>query len=137
MIDFQDDGHGGHLEFPIGTVLTIFDLQVVPIFPTKSIGLSFQEKTLSFIFYFYPGGHLIDWRRTILVESHTGNIPVAQGRKRNYHLRRQLVQCGLLKPRQLSKNFHPILIIHVFTSKRPVCQNLSNRVYSFAVLHSL
>ena len=26
-IDFQDGSHGGHLGFPIGTVLPIFDLQ--------------------------------------------------------------------------------------------------------------
>ena len=25
-IDFQDGGHGGHLGFPIGTILAIFDL---------------------------------------------------------------------------------------------------------------
>ena len=41
-IDFQDDGHGGHLGFLIGTMLTIFDLQVALIFP--SIGLWVQEK---------------------------------------------------------------------------------------------
>ena len=31
-IDFRD---GGHLEFPIGTILAIFDLQVTPILLTK------------------------------------------------------------------------------------------------------
>ena len=31
-IDFQD---GGHLGFPIGTILAIFDLQVTPLVPTK------------------------------------------------------------------------------------------------------
>ena len=31
-IDFQD---GGHLGFPIGTILAIFDLQVIPMLPTK------------------------------------------------------------------------------------------------------
>ena len=30
-IDFQD----GHLGFPIGTILAIFDVQVTPMFPTK------------------------------------------------------------------------------------------------------
>ena len=34
-IDFQDCGHGGHLEFPIGTILTIFDVQVTSMLPTK------------------------------------------------------------------------------------------------------
>ena len=34
-IDFQDGRHGGHLGFPIGTILAIFDLQVTPMFPTK------------------------------------------------------------------------------------------------------
>ena len=31
-IDFQD---GGHLGFPIGTILSIFDLQVTPMLPSK------------------------------------------------------------------------------------------------------
>ena len=30
-IDFQDGGHGGHLGFPIGTILAIFVLQVIPL----------------------------------------------------------------------------------------------------------
>ena len=34
-IDFQDGHHGGHLGFPIGTILTSFDLQVTPMLPTK------------------------------------------------------------------------------------------------------
>ena len=34
-IDFQDGGHGGHLGFPIETILAIFDLQVTPMLPTK------------------------------------------------------------------------------------------------------
>ena len=34
-IDFQDGGHGGHLGFPIGTILGIFDLQVIPMLPSK------------------------------------------------------------------------------------------------------
>ena len=34
-IDFQDSCHGGHLGYPIGTILAIFDLQVTPMFPTK------------------------------------------------------------------------------------------------------
>ena len=33
-IDFQDGHHGGHLEFPIGTIYSIFDLQVTPMLPT-------------------------------------------------------------------------------------------------------
>ena len=37
-IDFQDGGHGGHLGFPIGMILAIFDLQVTLILPTESIG---------------------------------------------------------------------------------------------------
>ena len=31
-IDFQD---GGHLGFPIGTTLAVFDLQVTPMLPSK------------------------------------------------------------------------------------------------------
>ena len=34
-IDFQDGGHGGHLGFPIGMILTIFNLQVTPMPATK------------------------------------------------------------------------------------------------------
>ena len=34
-INFQNGGHGGHLGFPIGTILAIFVLQVTPMFPTK------------------------------------------------------------------------------------------------------
>ena len=34
-IDFQDGGHGGHLRFPIGTILAIFDLQVTLMLASK------------------------------------------------------------------------------------------------------
>ena len=34
-IDFQDGSHGGHLGFPIGTILAIFDLQVTLMLPSK------------------------------------------------------------------------------------------------------
>ena len=34
-IDFQDGGHGGHLGFPIETILATFDLQITLILPTK------------------------------------------------------------------------------------------------------
>ena len=34
-IDFQDGCHGGHLGFPISTILAIFDLQVTPMLPSK------------------------------------------------------------------------------------------------------
>ena len=34
-IEFQDGGHGGHLGFPIRTILATFDLQVTPMLPTK------------------------------------------------------------------------------------------------------
>ena len=30
-IDFQDGGHGDHLGFPIGTILDIFNLLIVPM----------------------------------------------------------------------------------------------------------
>ena len=33
-IDFQDGCHGGHLGFLIGTILAIFDLQVILMLPT-------------------------------------------------------------------------------------------------------
>ena len=32
---FSNGGHGGHLGFPIGTILAIFDLQVTLMLPTK------------------------------------------------------------------------------------------------------
>ena len=34
-IDFQDGGHGGHLGFPIGTILATVDLQITLILRTK------------------------------------------------------------------------------------------------------
>ena len=34
-IVIQDDDCGGHLGFPIGTILTIFDQQVIPMLSTK------------------------------------------------------------------------------------------------------
>ena len=34
-IDFQDGHHGGHLGFPIGTILATFDLQVTLMLPSK------------------------------------------------------------------------------------------------------
>ena len=34
-IDFQDGCHGGHLGFPIGMILPIFDQQVTPMLPSK------------------------------------------------------------------------------------------------------
>ena len=34
-IDFKDGRHGGHLGFPIGKILAIFDLQVTLMLPTK------------------------------------------------------------------------------------------------------
>ena len=56
-IDFQDGGHGGHLGFPIGTILAIFDLQVTRCFLQSfmSIGLSVQEKKPKIDFQ--DGGH--------------------------------------------------------------------------------
>ena len=34
-LDFKDGDFGGHIAFPIGTILAIFDLQVTQILPTK------------------------------------------------------------------------------------------------------
>ena len=34
-IDFQDGHHGGHLGFPIGMILAVFDLQVTLLLPTR------------------------------------------------------------------------------------------------------
>ena len=56
-IDFQDGGHGGHLGFPIGTILAIYDLQVVLMLPSKfgvnwPFGSGEEEKI-----DFQDGGH--------------------------------------------------------------------------------
>ena len=57
-IDFQDGGHGGHLGFPIGTFLAIFDLQDTRCFlaSLESTGLLVQEKKRKIDFQ--DGGHL-------------------------------------------------------------------------------
>ena len=34
-IEFQDGGHGAHPGFTIGMILPIFDLQVIPMLPSK------------------------------------------------------------------------------------------------------
>ena len=34
-IDFKDSGYGSHLGFPIKMILASFDLQVIPMHPTK------------------------------------------------------------------------------------------------------
>ena len=57
-IDFQDGGHGGHLGFPIGTILAIFDLQVTLMVPSKfgvnwPFGSGEEAKNR-----FQDGGHL-------------------------------------------------------------------------------
>ena len=46
-IDFLDSRNGGHLGFPIGTILACFDLQVTPMLSTKfqiNWPFSVQEK---------------------------------------------------------------------------------------------
>ena len=59
---FQDGGYGGHLGFPIGTILAIFDLQVTLMLPTKfgvNFSLSVQEKKRKIDFQDgRHGGHL-------------------------------------------------------------------------------
>ena len=43
-IDFQDGRHGGHLGFPISTILAIFDLQVTPMLSSKfGVNLPFSS----------------------------------------------------------------------------------------------
>ena len=58
-IDFQDGCHGGHLGFPIGTILAIFDLLYKSpqcfIASLESIGLSVHEKMRKIDF---QDGHL-------------------------------------------------------------------------------
>ena len=60
---FQDGCHGGHLGFPIGMILAIFDLQVTPMLPSflaslESIGLSVQKKRKIDFQDGRHGGHL-------------------------------------------------------------------------------
>ena len=55
-IDFQDGDHGGHLGFPIGTILATFDLQVTPMLLTMfRINWRFGLEEAKKRFY---GGHL-------------------------------------------------------------------------------
>ena len=55
-ISFQDGNCGGHVGFPLGTILAIFDLQVTPILPIKfQVNcLSVHEKKLKYSPF---GGH--------------------------------------------------------------------------------
>ena len=55
-INFQDGCHGDHLEFPIGMLLAIFDLQAAPILPIRfgSTGLLVPNWFLTCC----HGGHL-------------------------------------------------------------------------------
>ena len=57
-LDFQDNSHSGHLGFPIRKILTIFDLQVTLILPTKiQVNWAFgsgEEVKIDF----QDGGHL-------------------------------------------------------------------------------
>ena len=59
-IDFQDGCNGGHLGFPIGTILAIFDLQVAPMLPSKfSVNWSFGSGEAKIDFQDgCHGGHL-------------------------------------------------------------------------------
>ena len=68
-IDFQDGCHDGHLGYPTGTILAIFDLQVPQCLlrSLESIGSSVQEKKLNIDFQDGGhGGHLGFLIRTIL-----------------------------------------------------------------------
>ena len=71
-IDFQDGHHGGHLGFPIRTILLFFFyLQVTLILPTKfpAIGPLVQEKRKIDFQDGHHGDHLGFWIRTILALS--------------------------------------------------------------------
>ena len=64
-IHFQYGNRGGHLGFPIGLILAIFDLQVTPILPTKFwvSWLSVQKE--KFKMDLQDGGHIRFPIRTI------------------------------------------------------------------------
>ena len=75
-IDFLDGIHGSYLEFPIGTILALFDLQVASILPTKvrvnrpfCSGKEAQKR-------FQDGGH-----------SHHLGFPIRNGARINCNIR--------------------------------------------------
>ena len=59
-IDFQD---GGHLGFPITTILATFDLQVTSILPLKfeSISFWFRRKSSKYIFNMAARATILDF----------------------------------------------------------------------------
>ena len=92
-IDFQDGGHGGHLGFPIGMILAIFDLQATLMLHSK-FGVNWpfvQEKKRKIDFQ--DGGHgghlrfpigtilaIFDLQVTLMVPSKFGvNWPFGSG----------------------------------------------------------
>ena len=64
-IDFQDGRHGGHLGFQIGTILAIFDLQVIPMLPSK-FGVNWPfgsgEEAKKYIFKMAATAAILDFR---------------------------------------------------------------------------
>ena len=75
-IDFQDGGHDGHLGFPIGTILAIFDLQVTPMLPTNfrvnwHLGLGEEAKNM-YVLRFYGPVNPVEscWARSVYLTTH-------------------------------------------------------------------
>ena len=91
-IDFQDGGHGGHLGFPIGTILAIFDVQVTLMLPSK-FGVKWLFGSEEVKNRFQDGGHgghlgfpistiltIFDLQVTLMVPSKFGvNWPFGSG----------------------------------------------------------
>ena len=55
--DFQDSSHGSHLGFQIRTIISIFDLQVNLMFPTKFLLIQEKKRKIDFQDSGH-GGHL-------------------------------------------------------------------------------
>ena len=100
--DFQDGCHCGHLEFPIGTILAIFDLEVIPMLPTKfrvSTDSGVQEKKQKI--EFQDGSHLRFPIGTILAIFNKQSHPNA-----SYQVSSQLAQ-GCRRSRLLKLKMSP------------------------------
>ena len=67
-MDFHDGSHGVHLGFPIRMILTILDLQVALILPTKQVNWPFGSEEKDFQHGGY-GDHLRFLIETILAIS--------------------------------------------------------------------
>ena len=98
-VDFQDGCHGGHLGFPIGTILAIFDLEVTLMLPSK-FGVNWPSVQKMRKIDFQDGGHLgfligtilaiFDLQVTLMLPSKFGvNWPFGSGEEAKNRFSRQ------------------------------------------------